>query len=52
MSSRVKMVEPPGWPIETFFSQIPVQLSHLICLVLIYFTPTYDNVEHCFEPAD
>jgi hypothetical protein len=47
-----KMVEPPGWPIGTFFSQIPVQLSPLICLALIYFTPTNENDDLGFEPDD
>jgi hypothetical protein len=46
------MVDTPGWPIRTFSSQIPLQLSLLICLALIYFTPTNENVEHGFEPAD
>ncbi len=46
------MVEPPGWPIGTFFSQIPVQLSPLICLALIYFTPTNENDDLGFEPDD
>jgi hypothetical protein len=46
-----KMVEPPGWPIGTFSSQIPVQLSLLIYPALIYFTPTNENAEHGIEPA-
>jgi hypothetical protein len=47
-----KMVEPPGWPFGPFPFQIPVQLNLLICLALIYFTQTNENVEHGFELAD
>jgi hypothetical protein len=46
------MVEPLGWPIGIFSLQIPVQLSLLICLALIYFTRTNENAEHGIEPAD
>jgi hypothetical protein len=46
------MVEPPGCPIGTFSLKIPVELSLLICLALIYFMPTNENVKHGFEPAD